>query len=549
MKEGVMTSLSVSLVVCFTGSKRGVGVVLIMLGIWSASIAHAKSHPFALADQVGPYKIGYNRVELVDSSRDAAFGGRTLVTHIWYPIDAATAAGAIPVIYDSGLASLALFGIPVSHIITRSPFGALVAANSKVPPSGDSPGACTTPPLPPQLADPCGTSVIVGLPISKSGPFPLLLFSHGSTTDPSLYVSLTEYVASHGYIVVAPEHTGNRFVDNDAFLITGLGCETLRSRPCQDDIPKSAVDRPQDIHFVLDQVLAGHASVDLAAIDASRIGMYGHSFGGYTTVVVGGGNGFFPPESRIKALAAFSVPAASGVPQFDPVIGNIKVPTLVSFGTNDKLSGMNFADRGREVFTALDTRAVGAKYQVEIQRGVHNGFTDICAFLAGNLEVMQRGNANPLFDPFTLAGFLTYDPQIPRLPPAFLGKANSAPQSICKPTLFYRPDNFAVWNTVTLSPPAPPTPLSALLFPPDRIPGYIDPDRLTYTPSLASSKQLKIVNTDVVAFFNTYLKGDRRYRFYLLPIYAHLVQRDAEVAYCKATRGNKELCFNLHGTE
>src|SRR5262245_6133082 len=89
---------------------RGVGVVLIMLWVLSASVVHAKNTPFAPADQVGPYKIGYKRVELVDPSRDAAFGGRTLITHIWYPIDDATAAGAIPVIYDSGLIFLALFG-------------------------------------------------------------------------------------------------------------------------------------------------------------------------------------------------------------------------------------------------------------------------------------------------------------------------------------------------------------------------------------------------------------------------------------------------------
>src|SRR5262249_39481923 len=111
-----MKSRIVSFFFCFTGIKRGVGVALIMLWVLSSSVLHAKNKPFAPADQVGPYKIGYQRVELVDPSRDAAFGGRTLVTHIWYPIDKAAAAGAIPVIYDSGLASLAFFGIPVSHI-------------------------------------------------------------------------------------------------------------------------------------------------------------------------------------------------------------------------------------------------------------------------------------------------------------------------------------------------------------------------------------------------------------------------------------------------
>jgi dienelactone hydrolase len=309
------------------------------------------------------------------------------------------------------------------------------------------------------------------------------MFSHGSGADPRFYVSLTEYLASHGYIVVAPEHTGNRFVDENAQIITGLGCGTLLKRPCRDDDAKIAVDRPQDISFVLDQVLAGNASVAPAAIDASRIGMYGHSFGGYTTLVIGGGNGFFHPDSRVKAIAPFSA-FRSEFPEFDPLVENIKVPTLVSFGEADKVFGIDFADQGRAIFTDLDTRAVGEKYRVEIRRGIHNGFSDICAFVAGNLEVIRQGNANPLFDPFNLAGVLRFDFQVPPLPPAFLGKSRDGPQAICRPNLFYRPDNFAVRNTVTL--PGTTVPLSTLLFPADLIPGYINQTNLVYTPSLAS---------------------------------------------------------------
>jgi predicted dienelactone hydrolase len=518
-----------------------------MLCVLSASVVHAKNNPFAPADHVGPYQIGYKRVELVDSSRDATFGGRTLVTHLWYPVDNATAVGAIPVIYDAGLASLGLFGLPVSHAIFRSPFGALVAASSTLPPSGDIPGAC--PPSPP-LVDPCATSVIVGLPISSRGPFPLLMFSHGSDLDPHFYVSLTEYLASHGYIVVAPEHTGNRFVDNYALGLTGLGCgpEALPIRPCRDANTKSAADRPQDIRFVLDQVLAGNASVGPAAIDTSRIGMYGHSFGGYTTLAVAGGtvSGALP-DNRIKAIAQLS-PFASA-PQFlpdpglVPLTGNIEIPTLVSFGKADKIFGINFVDEGREIFTDLDTRAVGEKYQVEIQGGVHSGFTDTCAFLAGNLEAIQHGNASPL-DPINLVAFLTSDGQVPQLPPAFLGKANSGPQSVCKPGLFYRPDNFAVWNAVTLLPPAPPTPLSAFLFPSDQIPGYIDASA-TYIPSLVSQDHLSVVNTYVTAFFNRHLKKDLRYGFYLLPLYTEFKQPNAEIEFCKAIlHGKKEWCVD-----
>jgi predicted dienelactone hydrolase len=69
--------------------------------------------------------------------------------------------------------------------------------------------------------------VIVGLPISSRGPFPLLLFSHGSGGDLNAYVSLTQYLASHGYIVAAPEHTGNRFVDGENSTRSRSGAEFI----------------------------------------------------------------------------------------------------------------------------------------------------------------------------------------------------------------------------------------------------------------------------------------------------------------------------------
>lgn len=374
------------------------------------------------------------------------------------------------------------------------------------------------------------------------------MFSHGANLDPHFYVSLTEYLASHGYIVVALEHTGNRLVDNYALGLTGFGCETLPIRPCRDANTKSAVDRPHDIRFVLDQVLAGNAGVAPAVIDADRIGMYGYSSGGSTTLAVAGGtvSGALP-DRRIKAIAPLS-PSASVFaafldPELVPLTGNIEVPTLVSFGKADITAGINFVDEGREIFTDLDTQAVGEKYRVEIQRGVHIGFTDICAFLAGNLEAIQHGNASPL-DPINLLAFLTFDGQLPPSPPTALGKSRDGAQAICSSDLFYRPDNFAVWNAVTLFPPAPPIPLSAFLFPPDQIPGYIDANS-AYTPSLASSKHLQIVNTYVVAFFNRHLKKDLRYVFYLLPLYAEFKQPNAEVEFCKASRhGKKEWCVD-----
>jgi hypothetical protein len=49
----------------FRWIKRGIGVVLIMLWVLSASVVHAKNKPFAPADHVGPYRIGLNNQDIV----------------------------------------------------------------------------------------------------------------------------------------------------------------------------------------------------------------------------------------------------------------------------------------------------------------------------------------------------------------------------------------------------------------------------------------------------------------------------------------------------
>ena len=71
------------------------------------------------------------------------------------------------------------------------------------------------------------------------------------------------------------------------------------------------------------------------------------------------------------------------------------------------------------------------KYRVEVLGGLHLGVTEFCASVSGRLEVIQKGNANLLFnvDLAGLAGSLTFDGQIPSLPAPFLGKSKDGSQA------------------------------------------------------------------------------------------------------------------------
>ncbi|HMV67523.1 MAG TPA: hypothetical protein PKA64_11785, partial [Myxococcota bacterium] len=80
-----------------------------------------------------------------------------------------------------------------------------------------------------------------------------------------------ERLASHGWIVISADHIGNTSFD----LISGGGEPFIRL----------LLDRPADVRAELDAVEAGLEGV---TADAERVLVFGHSFGGYTTLAVGG---------------------------------------------------------------------------------------------------------------------------------------------------------------------------------------------------------------------------------------------------------------------
>lgn len=108
-----------------------------------------------------------------------------------------------------------------------------------------------------------------GAPSTK-GPFPLIIFSHGHTAFREQSYFLTEYLASHGYVVAAADH-----IENDFF--------THQTR----FFAKSSWDRPRDVGLEIDTVLAWNqedGNLLQGLVDETRIGVVGHSFGGYTAI-------------------------------------------------------------------------------------------------------------------------------------------------------------------------------------------------------------------------------------------------------------------------
>src|SRR5262249_1703613 len=97
------------------------------------------------------------------------------------------------------------------------------------------------------------------------GTFPLIAYAHGGGSIRFANVIKMARLASHGFVVVCPERPGND-------LLSMLGDVDLFE------------NGPPDVTFVIDQFLAFNAQVGNffeGAIDPSRIGGTGWSFGGY----------------------------------------------------------------------------------------------------------------------------------------------------------------------------------------------------------------------------------------------------------------------------
>ena len=100
---------------------------------------------------------------------------------------------------------------------------------------------------------------------------PLVVISHGHGGSDLGHHDLAEALADAGFVVAAIDHPGDTFSD--------------MSRAA--DLSEF-VERPTDIKRLIDYMLA--SASDAAKIDPQKIGFFGFSRGGYTGIVLAGGN-------------------------------------------------------------------------------------------------------------------------------------------------------------------------------------------------------------------------------------------------------------------
>jgi predicted dienelactone hydrolase len=107
-----------------------------------------------------------------------------------------------------------------------------------------------------------------GAPVAD-GAFPMVVYSHGHQAYAESSSFLMEHLASHGWLVVAPDHTGNTTLDGS------------------ERITAIYLDRPRDLSACMDALAADALPAPASAWNGDAVVM-GHSFGGYTSYALGG---------------------------------------------------------------------------------------------------------------------------------------------------------------------------------------------------------------------------------------------------------------------
>jgi predicted dienelactone hydrolase len=178
-----------------------------------------------------------------------------------------------------------------------------------------------------------------------SGRFPLIVQSHGFHDDRLGEAYLARHLASHGYVVAAPDFPLSRG--------SAPGGATVADLPQQ----------PGDVSFVIDSLLQD--ATIAVSIDGAHIGAAGLSLGGMTTLLVA----LHPTLHDERIVAALPIAAPSCM--FAPPFFSRALPLLFLHGDADLI--VPIADNSAAAFKGAQKPTT----LVTLKKASHTGFVSV----------------------------------------------------------------------------------------------------------------------------------------------------------------------------
>lgn len=165
----------------------------------------------------------------------------------------------------------------------------------------------------------------------KKGTFPLIIMSHGGGGNYLGYLTISQYLAQHGYIVASLEHYKNNRSNND-----------------QNKTMENLENRPRHAGLTIDAMVS--SPFFKARVLKEFVAVIGHSLGGYTALAAAGGKPcnqdgvdvMVTSHPWIKALILLA--PATLFFAHKGALDNVNIPTYLITAEKDTITPISHAE-------------------------------------------------------------------------------------------------------------------------------------------------------------------------------------------------------------